>query len=40
MSWQSKVNKHLVGKKIGKEEWLDSKETKRIFGWDHQPCEI
>ena len=40
MSWQSKVNKHLVGKKIVKVEWLDPKETDRLFGWDHQPCEI
>ena len=40
MSWQNKVNKHLVGRKIVKVEWLDPKETDRLFGWDHQPCEI
>jgi len=39
-NWQSKVNKHLVGKKIVKVEWLDPGKTHRIFGWDHQPCEI
>ena len=38
--WQSKVNNHLVGKKIVKVKWLDPKETDRLFGWDHQPCEI
>ena len=40
MSWQSKVNKHLIGKKIVKVEWLDPKEADRLFGWDYQPCEI
>ena len=31
MSWQSKVNKHLIGKKIVKVEWLDPKEADRLF---------
>ena len=38
--WQKLVNKHLVGKKIVRVEWLDPKETERVFGWDQQPCEI
>ena len=38
--WQDLVNKHLVGKKIVKVEWLNPKETERVFGWDQQPCEI
>ena len=35
--WQDLVNKHLVGKKIVKVEWLNPKETERIHGWDQQP---
>ena len=31
--WQDLVNKHLVGKKIVKVEWLNPKETERVFGW-------
>ena len=38
--WQDLVNKHLVGKKIVKVEWLSPKETERVHGWDQQPCEI
>ena len=38
--WQNLVNKHLVGRKIVKVEWLSPKETDRLFGWDFQPCEI
>ena len=38
--WQNLVNKHLVGRKIVKVEWLSPKETDRLFGWEFQPCEI
>ena len=38
--WQNLVNKHLVGRKIVKVEWLSPKETDRLFGWSFQPCEI
>ena len=38
--WQKLVNKHLVGRKIVKVEWLSPKKTKEIFGWTQQPCEI
>ena len=38
--WQNLVNKHLVGRKIVIVEWLSPKETKRLFGWSFQPCEI
>ena len=38
--WQDLVNKHLVGKKIVKVEWLSPKETDNLFGWSQQPCEI
>jgi len=38
--WQKLVNKHLVGRKIVKVEWLNPKETEEIYGWDQQPCEI
>ena len=38
--WQDQVNKHLVGRKIIKVEWLSPKETERVHGWDQQPCEI
>ena len=38
--WQKLVNKHLVGRKIVKVEWLTPKETEKVFGWNAQPCEI
>jgi len=38
--WQDLVNKHLVGKYITKVEWLNPKDTKKLLGWDYQPCEI
>ena len=38
--WHNLVNKHLVGRKIVKVEWLSPKETKKLFGWSFQPCEI
>ena len=38
--WQNLVNKHLVGRKIVKVEWLSPKETDRLFGWRFQPCEL
>jgi len=38
--WQDLVNKHLVGKYITKVQWLNPKDTKKLLGWDYQPCEI
>ena len=38
--WSDLVNKHLVGKRIVKVEWLNPKDTKKLLGWDQQPCEI
>ena len=38
--WQDLVNKHLVGKYITKVQWLNPKDTKKLLGWDSQPCEI
>ena len=38
--WNELVTKNLVGKTIVKVKWLNPKETKRLFGWDQQPCEI
>ena len=38
--WQDLVNKHLVGKYITKVEWLNPKDTKKLLGWDFQPCEL
>ena len=38
--WQDLVNKHLVGKYITKVEWLNPKDTKKVLGWDFQPCEL
>ena len=38
--WQSLVDKHLVGRTIVKVEWLNPKDTKRLLGWDYQPCEL
>ena len=34
------VNKHLVGKRIVKVEWLSPKLSQKLLGWDQQPCEI
>ena len=39
-NWQKLVDKHLVGRKIVKVEWLSPKKTEKIFGWEQQPCEI
>ena len=38
--WQKLVDKHLVGRKIVKVNWLHPKETEEVFGWSQQPCEI
>ena len=38
--WQNLVNKHLVGKYITKVQWLNPKDSKKLLGWDCQPCEI
>ena len=38
--WQDLVNKHLVGKYITKVQWLNPKDTKKLLGWDFQPCEL
>ena len=38
--WQDLVNKHLVGKYITKVQWLNPKDSKKLLGWDYQPCEI
>ena len=38
--WQDLVNKHFVGKYITKVQWLNPKDTKKLLGWDYQPCEI
>lgn len=38
--WQDLVNKHLVGKYIAKVQWLNPKDSKKLLGWDYQPCEI
>jgi len=38
--WQKLVNKHLVGKYITKVEWLNPKDSKKLLGWDYQPCEL
>ena len=38
--WQDLVNKHLVGKYITKVEWLNPKDTKKLLGWNFQPCEL
>ena len=40
MNWQDLVNKHLVGRKIIKVEWLSPKKSEKQLGWDQQPCEI
>ena len=38
--WQDLVNKHLVGKYITKVQWLNPKDSKKLLGWDYQPCEL
>ena len=38
--WQDLVNKHLVGKYITKVQWLNPNDSKKLLGWDYQPCEI
>jgi len=38
--WQKEASKHLVGRTIKKVKWLDADSTYKLFGWDHQPCEI
>jgi len=38
--WQKEASKHLVGRTIKKIKWLDADSTYKLFGWDHQPCEI
>ena len=38
--WQKKASEHLVGRTIKKVKWLDADSTYKLFGWDHQPCEI
>ena len=38
--WLMLVKKHLLGKKIIDVKWLNPKDTKKLMGWDQQPCEI
>ena len=38
--WHKVASKHLVGRTIKKVKWLDADSTYKLFGWDHQPCEI
>ena len=38
--WNDLVNKHLVGKRIIKVEWLSPKLSQKYLGWDQQPCEL
>jgi|TARA_R100001244_G_scaffold130129_1_gene102036 hypothetical protein len=38
--WNELVKKHLVGHKIVDVKWLSAKESERLLGWNHQPCEI
>ena len=38
--WNELANKHLVGRTIVKVKWLSPKESKRLLGWEYQPCEI
>jgi hypothetical protein len=40
MSWEKKVSKALVGRKIVKVKWLSPEKSEKYFGWDTQPCEI
>jgi len=38
--WNKEASKRLVGRTIKKVKWLDADNTYKLFGWDHQPCEI
>jgi hypothetical protein len=38
--YEKEINQSLVGKTIKAVKWLDADSTYKLFGWDHQPCEI
>tara|TARA_B110000503_G_scaffold119349_1_gene181089 strand:- start:404 stop:643 length:240 start_codon:yes stop_codon:yes gene_type:complete len=38
--FMDKLTKSLVGLTITKVEYLSPKDSKRLLGWDYQPCEI
>jgi hypothetical protein len=38
--WLEKVESALIGRKIIKVKYLNSKTSMDVFGWDYQPFEI